>query len=132
MTQIQNLTATVDARCADLVNEADSACSQVIGQITDRFNTLTEEVIVQGEEQCDNTKQLTVEMVKKGAQSAYDMQLDLGRQVAENEFLKQVEQQKNRGERMFQEEVEKNRGIAEEELRRRVEEGRQFAERNFT
>merc|ERR1711892_294968 len=64
-TQIQNLTATVDARCADLVNEADSACSQVIGQITDRFNTLTEEVIVEGEKQCDNTKQLTVEMVKK-------------------------------------------------------------------
>ena len=98
------------------MNEADSACSQVIGQITDRFNTLTEEVIVEGEKQCDNTKQLTVEMVKKGAQSAYDMQLDLGRQVAENEFLKQVEQQKNRGERMFQEEVEKNRGIAEDEL----------------
>merc|ERR1711892_1250175 len=131
-TQIQNLTATVDARCADLVNEADSACSQVIGQITDRFNTLTEEVILEGEKQCDNTKQLTVEMVKKGAQSSYDMQLELGRQVAENEFQKKVEQQKNRGERMFKEEVEKHRGIAEEELRRRIEEGRQFAERNFT
>jgi len=131
-TQLRNVTAAVDARCADLVNEADAACSDVIGEITTRFNTLTQEVIIEGEKQCDDTKVLTVDMVKKGAQSSYEMQLELGRQVAENEFQKQVEQQKNRGERMFQEEVEKNRGIAEEELRRRVEEGRQFAERNFT
>ena len=102
-TQIQNLTATVDARCADLVTEADSACSQVIGQITDRFNTLTEEVIVEGEKQCDNTKQLTAEMVKKGAQRSYNMRLQLGRQVAESEFKKQVAQKKSKGERIFQE-----------------------------
>jgi len=131
-TLVQNLTSTIDTRCQQLVNEGDAACSQVIGQITDRFNSLTEEVLIEGEQQCENTMELTVEMVKKGAQSAYDSQLDLGRQVAEAEFQKQVEQQKNRGERMFQEEVEKNRGIAEQELRRRVEEGRQFAEKNFT
>ena len=50
-----------------------------------------------------DTKKLTVEMANKGAQSLFAMQLELGRQVAENEFQKQVEQQKNRGERMFQE-----------------------------
>ena len=77
----------MDARCADLVNEADAACSTVIGEITTRFNTLTQEVIIEGEKQCDDTKKLTVEMVKKGAQSSYDMQLELGRQVAEKRCL---------------------------------------------
>ena len=62
------------------------------------------------------------------------MQLELCRQVAENEFLKQVEQKWNRGERIVKEEVKKNRhrGTAKEELRRRAEEGLQFSERTFT
>ena len=84
----------MDARCADLVNEADAACSTVIGEITTRFNTLTQEVIIEGEKQCDDTKKLTVEMVKKTAQNNFEMLMELGRQLAEKKFQKEVEDSK--------------------------------------
>ena len=87
-------------------------------------------------------------MVKTAAKRTFDGQLELGRQLAEAEFMRQVAEQKIRGERMFQvsvvtvvvmvtmmvlqEEVEKGRAEAEQELRRRVREGRAFAEQNFT
>ena len=59
-------------------------------------------------------------MVKSAAKRTFDGQLELGRQLAEAEFMRQVAEQKVRGERMFQEEVEKGRKEADMELRRRV------------
>lgn len=131
-TAIANLSSTVDARCKMLITEGEVACGQVMGMITQRFDTITQEVVREGEEQCQKSQKLVVEMIKKGAKSAFESQLELGKQLAEAEFRKQVEQQKNRGERMFQEEIEKNRVIGEKELRRRIEEGRGLAENNFT
>ena len=52
-------------------------------------------------------------MVKEAAKRTFDGQLELGRQLAEAEFMRQVAEQKIRGERMFQEEVEKGRQEAE-------------------
>ena len=41
-------------------------------------------------------------MVKTAAKRTFDGQLELGRQLAEAEFMRQVAEQKIRGERMFQ------------------------------
>ena len=125
---------------------------QVLGQINQRFDELTGEITIEVRKQCDTTKQAAADMVKTAAKRTFDGQLELGRQLAEAEFMRQVAEQKIRGERMFQvsvvtlvvvvvmvvtmvvlqEEVEKGRAEAEQELRRRVREGRAFAEQNFT
>ena len=124
---------------------------QVLGQINQRFDELTGEITIEVRKQCDTTKQAAADMVKTAAKRTFDGQLELGRQLAEAEFMRQVAEQKIRGERMFQvsvvtlvvvvmvvtmvvlqEEVEKGRAEAEQELRRRVREGRALAEQNFT
>ena len=127
-----NVTTLVDQRCSDLVNEGNKLCGQVMGEINRRFGDLTNEVTIEVRRQCDTTKQAASRMVKDAAKRTFDGQLDLGRQLAEAEFMRQVAEQKIRGERMFQEEVEKGRQEAEKELRRRVREGRAIAEQNFT
>ena len=48
----------VDQRCAQLVNQGSEVCTDVMGQITQRFNQLTNEVTVEVRKQCDNTKQV--------------------------------------------------------------------------
>ena len=50
------MTSQVDSRCAELVNEGNKACNDVMGQITERFNQLTNEVTVEVRKQCDSTK----------------------------------------------------------------------------
>ena len=124
---------------------------QVLGQINQRFDELTGEITIEVRKQCDTTKQAAADMVKTAAKRTFDGQLELGRQLAEAEFMRQVAEQKIRGERMvqvsvltlvvmvmvmvvvvLQEEVEKGRAEAEQELRRRGREGRAFAEQNFT
>ena len=56
---VSNLTSQVDTRCADLVNEGNKACNDVMGQITERFQALTGEVTVEVRRQCESTKQVT-------------------------------------------------------------------------
>ena len=56
---MNNLTSLVDSRCAELVNEGGRACTDVMGQITERFQALTSEVTVEVRRQCDTTKQVT-------------------------------------------------------------------------
>ena len=58
-TAVNNLTSLVDSRCAELVNEGGRACTDVMGQITERFQALTSEVTVEVRRQCDTTKQVT-------------------------------------------------------------------------
>ena len=48
----------MDQRCAQLVNEGGEVCNDVMGQITERFNQLTNEVTLEVRKQCDNTKQV--------------------------------------------------------------------------
>lgn len=129
---VSNLTGLVDQRCSQLVNEGNRLCTDVMGQINSRFNLLTDEVTIEVKRQCDSTKVAAADMVKSAAKRTFDGQLELGRQLAEAEFMRQVAEQKVRGERMFQEEVEKGRQEADQELRRRVREGRALAETNFT
>ena len=55
---MSNVTNMVDQRCAQLVNQGSEVCTDVMGQITQRFNQLTNEVTVEVRKQCDNTKQV--------------------------------------------------------------------------
>ena len=55
---VSNVTNMVDQRCAQLVNQGSEVCTDVMGQITQRFNQLTNEVTVEVRKQCDNTKQV--------------------------------------------------------------------------
>ena len=55
---MSNVTSLVDQRCAQLVNEGGEVCNDVMGQITERFNQLTNEVTVEVRKQCDSTKQV--------------------------------------------------------------------------
>ena len=126
------VTDLADRRCSQLVTEAQAACDDVLRQIQDRFGSALGDAMREGDTQCDAAKQLTLEMVRQGAEQSYIGQRDLGRQLAEAEFRRQVEEEKNRGERMFQEQVEKQREEGEQEFRRQIEEGRLMAETNFT
>ena len=75
---------------------------QVLGQINQRFDELTGEITIEVRKQCETTKQAAADMVKTAAKRTFDGQLELGRQLAEAEFMRQVAEQKIRGERMFQ------------------------------
>ena len=60
---MNNLTSLVDSRCAELVNEGGRACTDVMGQITERFQALTGEVTVEVRRQCESTKQVTTSVL---------------------------------------------------------------------
>ena len=128
---VAGFTNQVSDKCSQLVVEGEKACNQVLDMVSTRFNSLKDDTVKEADAQCENAKELTVGMVKKGAEAAFMSSAELGMQLARTEFLRQVEVEKNRGERMFQEEVEKNRGLAEAELRRRVQEGKELGEKEF-
>ena len=65
-------------------------CGQVMGEINRRFGDLTSEVTIEVRRQCDSTKEAAASMVKQAAKRTFDGQLDLGRQLAEAEFMRQV------------------------------------------
>ena len=73
-----------------LFNFPFASLYQVMGQINDRFSQLTNEVTIEVRRQCDNTKQAAADMVKQAAKRTFDVQLELGRQLAEAEFNRQV------------------------------------------
>jgi len=125
---VSNITTMVSQRCAGLIDEAETACNGVIGMVVRRAEEAEKELEIEGEKQCESTKEQTVAMVKLGVERSFNESAQLGRRLAETEFNRQVEQQKNKGERKFHEEVEKNRGLAEKELRDKVAEGRVTAE----
>ena len=87
----QSLTDLVDQRCQELITEGNDACNAVLGQITDRYNDIAVQATIEGNRQCDDTKRLTVEMVRRGAKSAFDSQLELGSQLAEAMFKEQFQ-----------------------------------------
>ena len=82
----------MDQRCQELIGEGNDACNNVLGQITDRYNEIAEGATIEGNRMCEETKRLTVEMVRRGAESAFDSQLELGKQLAEAMFKEQVEE----------------------------------------
>lgn len=126
-----NIRNMIEDRCEGLIGEAETVCDGILEMIGERFEGLQEEIQIEGEKQCNTTKELTIEMVRKGAESAYNSSKEIALKLGEAEFGRQVEKEKNRGERMFQEEVEKGRAEAEEELKRRVAEGRIEGEKEF-
>ena len=128
---VAGFTNQVTDKCSQLVGEGEKACQGVLDMVSTRFDSLKDDTVKEAETQCENAKELTLGMVKKGAEAAFKSSAELGTQLARTEFLRQVEVEKNRGERMFQEEVEKNRGLAEAELRRRVREGKELGEKEF-
>ena len=76
----KSLTDVVDQRCQELIGEGNDACNDVLGQITDRYNEIVEGATI------EETQRLTLEMVRRGAESAFDSQLELGKQLAEAMF----------------------------------------------
>jgi len=128
---VAGFTNQVNDKCSQLVGEGEKACNLVLDMVSTRFDNLKDDTVKEADTQCENAQELTVGMVKKGAEAAFNSSAGLGMQLARTEFLRQVEVEKNRGERMFQEEVEKNRGLAEAELRRRVKEGKELGEKEF-